>query len=270
MDRDETFATPPSGLGTDPRLKRYDDVLDMIGNPADPTPILMLPRFLGEGSAATLYAKLEWMNPFGSVKDRAALWMLEAMAERGELEGKTVVEATSGNTGIALAAIAARMGVPMIATVPRSMPAEKAVLLRALGAEVVPTPADAPEGRHPMDVAMDVAEDLCASDECFVMPNQYDNPDNVRSHYESTGPEVWAQTEGQIRYFFAGFGTTGTITGAGRYLKEQNSDGPCRRCRTGARAQDLGAEEPRGDLRAGNPRPLGDRRDRLRRRRAGP
>ncbi len=136
------------------------------------------------------------MNPFGSVKDRAAKWMLEAMAERGELDGKTVVEATSGNTGIALAAIAARMGVPMVATVPRSMPSEKSVLMRALGAEVIPTPADAPAGRHPMDVAMDVAEDLLAESDRYVMPNQYENPDNVRAHYESTGPEIWASDGG--------------------------------------------------------------------------
>ena len=214
--------SPATPLGTNSRLRRYDDLRDMIGDAENPTPIVALPRFLGPDSEVTLYAKLEWMNPFGSVKDRAAKWMLEAMAERGELEGKTVVEATSGNTGIALAAIAARMGVPMVATVPRSMPSEKAVLLRALGAEVIPTPADAPAGRHPMDVAMDVAEDMLAESDRYVMPNQYDNPDNVRAHYESTGPEVWAQTEGRIRYFFAGFGTTGTITGAGRYLKEQD------------------------------------------------
>jgi cysteine synthase len=222
MDTHETSHAEESGLGTDSRLRRYDDLREMIGDPENPTPIVALSRFLGPDSDAILYAKLEWMNPFGSVKDRAALWMLRAMAERGELEGKTVVEATSGNTGIALAAIAARMGVPMIATVPRSMPAEKAVLLRALGAEVVPTPEDAPAGRHPMDVAMDVAEEMVAESDEYVMPNQYDNPDNVLAHYESTGPEVWAQTEGRIRHFIAGFGTTGTVTGVGRYLKEQD------------------------------------------------
>ncbi len=209
-------------LGPDSRLRRYDDLLDMIGDPENPTPIVALPRFLGPDSDVVLYAKLEWMNPFGSVKDRAAKWMLEAMADRGELEGKTIVEATSGNTGIALAGIAARMGVPMVATVPRSMPAEKAVLRRALGAEVVPTPADGPEVRHPMDLAMDVAEEMLEGSEDYVMPNQYDNPDNVLAHYESTGPEVWAQTEGRVRYFIAGFGTTGTVTGVGRFLKEQD------------------------------------------------
>jgi cysteine synthase len=220
----ENRNSPSQGaqLGTDSRLRRYDDLRDMIGDPENPTPIVALSHFLGPDSDAVLYAKLEWMNPFGSVKDRAALWMLEAMAERGELEGKTIVEATSGNTGIALAAIAARMGVPMVATVPRSMPAEKEVLLRALGAEVVPTPPAAPEGRHPMDVAMDVAEEMVAGSDRYVMPNQYDNADNVRAHYESTGPEVWAQTEGRVRHFIAGVGTTGTVTGVGRFLKEQD------------------------------------------------
>jgi cysteine synthase len=222
MSADHHGHTPKSTLGTDSHLRRYDDLREMIGDPENPTPIVALSRFLGDGSDATLYAKLEWMNPFGSVKDRTARWMLEAMAERGELEGKTIVEATSGNTGIAFAGIARRMGVPMVATVPRSMPAEKAVLMRALGAELIPTPADAPVGRHPMDVAMDMALQMLAESDRYVMPNQYDNPDNVLAHYESTGPEVWAQTEGRVRHFFAGFGTTGTVTGAGRFLKEQD------------------------------------------------
>ena len=222
MTRGENIPHPADRLGSNSHLRRYEDLREMIGDPENPTPIVALSRFLGEDSDATLYAKLEWMNPFGSVKDRAARWMLEAMAERGDLDGKTIIEATSGNTGIALAGMASLMGVPMVATVPRTMPEEKAVLLRALGAEVIPTPVDAPEGRHPMDVAMDVAEKMLAESDVYVMPNQYDNPDNVRAHYETTGPEVWAQTEGRIRYFFAGYGTTGTVTGAGRFLKEQD------------------------------------------------
>lgn len=209
-------------LRTDSRLKRYEDMREMIGDAANPTPLVALRRTMPEGSNASLYVKLEWMNPFGSVKDRAAKWMLEAMRERGELDGKTVLEPTSGNTGIALAAIASLMDLPMAATVPRSMPHEKAVLLRALGAEVIPTPANAPSDRHPMDVAMDMAEEMLRESDTYVMPNQYDNPDNVLAHYESTGPEIWEQTEGRVRYFFAGFGTTGTVTGVGRYLKERD------------------------------------------------
>jgi cysteine synthase len=148
--------------------------------------------------------------------------MLAGMAERGELDGKTVLEPTSGNTGIALAALCALEGRPMTAVVPRSMPAEKSVLLRAFGATVVPTPADAPAGRHPMDVAMDVAREMLAANERYVMPNQYDNPDNAKAHYESTGPEIWAQTGGALRYFFAGIGTGGTVSGVGRFLKERD------------------------------------------------
>jgi cysteine synthase len=170
-----------------------------------------------------LRVKLEWTNPFGSVKDRAAKWMLAGMEARGELEGKTVLEPTSGNTGIALAALCALAGRRMTAIVPHSMPAEKSVLLRALGATVLPTPAGGAPGRHPMDVAMDMALELLAESDEYVMPNQYDNPDNSRAHYESTGPEIWAQTGGAVRYFFAGIGTGGTISGVGRFLKEHDA-----------------------------------------------
>jgi cysteine synthase B len=222
MNRHDEHDPRSTRLGANSRLRRYEDLREMIGDPENPTPIVALPRFLDDVSSAVLYAKLEWVNPFGSVKDRAARWMLEAMADRGELEGKTIVEPTSGNTGIALAGIAALMGVPMVAVVPGTMPEEKAVLLRALGARVVSTPRGPAGGRHPMDVAMDVAEQMLAESDQYVMPNQYDNPDNVRAHYETTGPEIWEQTEGLVRYFFAGFGTTGTITGVGRFLKERD------------------------------------------------
>jgi cysteine synthase len=169
-----------------------------------------------------LYVKLEWMNPFGSVKDRAAKWMLDEMLRRGEIQGRIVLEPTSGNTGIALAAICALDDQSMTAIVPRGMPAEKSVLLRALGAEVVPTPELAEPGRHAMDVAMDMALEMLGASDWYVMPNQYDNPDNARAHYETTGPEIWAQTGGTVRYFFAGIGTGGTVSGVGRFLKEQD------------------------------------------------
>ncbi len=210
----------PDRLGKDSRLKRYASLAEMIGDAENPTPIVALSRLAPEG--VELLVKLEWMNPFGSVKDRAAKWMLSAMDARGELAGRTVLEPTSGNTGIALAALCALEGRPMRAIVPASMPAEKSVLLRAFGAEVVPTPLVGVEGRHPMDVAMDMAEQTLEASDEFVMPNQYDNPDNARAHYETTGPEIWAQTEGRIRYFFAGLGTGGTVSGAGRYLKERD------------------------------------------------
>lgn len=210
-------------LGRDPRLKRYDSLADMIGDAENPTPIVALRRVLPEGDAA-LYVKLEWMNPFGSVKDRPAKWMLEALEARGQLEGKTVLEPTSGNTGIALAGMAALMGHPMTATVPFGMPLEKAVLMRILGAEVLATPERRTGGVHPIDEAIEMAQGLLAGSDPYVMPNQYENPDNVRSHYESTGPEIWVQTDGRVRYFFAGFGTCGTVTGVGRYLKERDPE----------------------------------------------
>lgn len=210
-------------LRNDSRLKRYDDLRAMIGDPDNPTPIVALARMTADLPGVTLYAKLEWMNPFGSVKDRAAKWMLEEMAGGGELPPeRTLIEATSGNTGIAFAAIAALMGRGMVAVVPASMPREKSVLLEALGAEVVRTPAGGAPGRHPMDVAMDLALEAMAGDPALVMADQYGNPANVRAHYESTGPEIWAQTEGRVRYFFAGIGTTGTLTGAGAYLKQRD------------------------------------------------
>jgi cysteine synthase len=204
----------------DARLRRYSHLVDLIGDPQNPTPLAQLTHVAPPGTE--LYLKLEWMNPFGSVKDRTAKWLLAGMEARGELAGKTVLEPTSGNTGIALAALCALAGRPMTAIVPHTMPAEKTVLLRAFGATVLRTPTDAPAGRHPMDVAMDLAREMLASSDEYVMPNQYDNPDNARAHYESTGPEIWAQTEGAIRYYFAGMGTGGTLSGTGRYLKERD------------------------------------------------
>jgi len=217
---DEPGGGHVGGLGRDSRLKRYDDVRDMIGDIENPTPLVALRRMLA-GEDVTLYVKLEWMNPFGSVKDRAAKWMLEGLDRRGEL-APTVLEPTSGNTGIALAAIAALMDRHMIATVPHDLSIEKEALLRMLGAEIVHTTPD--PSRHAMDVAISLAEDMCAADPSLVMPDQYDNHDNSCAHYQSTGPEIWAQTDGKIDYFFAGIGTGGTVTGVGRYLKEQNPD----------------------------------------------
>lgn len=211
-------------LGNDPKLVRYDNLLDMCGDTAHPTPLVRLNR-LQCNPSADLYVKCEWTNPFGSIKDRTAKWLLNGLAERGQLQGKTVVEATSGNTGIALAAICAQLGVPMIATAPHHLSPEKTALLRAFGAEVRLTPEGDDSGLHPMDVAFQMAATIRDSDpDRYVMPNQYDNADNARAHYESTGPEIWAQTEGRIKYFFAGFGTCGTLVGNSRYLKERNPD----------------------------------------------
>lgn len=215
------------GLGNDPRLVRYDNLLDMCGDVAHPTPIVRMNRVV-ENPDIALYVKCEWVNPFGSIKDRTAKWLLNGLLERGELDGKSVIEATSGNTGIALAAIASLMGIPMIATAPAALSPEKSALLRAFGAEIRLTPADDDSGLHPMDVAFRMAKAIrdSAPDE-YVMPNQYDNADNARAHYESTGPEIWAQTEQRVRYFFAGLGTCGTMVGTSRFLKEMDPTIKC-------------------------------------------
>jgi cysteine synthase A/cysteine synthase B len=204
-------------------LRRYDDIRELIGSAADPTPLVRLNHVLP--STAQAYLKLEWLNPFGSIKDRTARYLLEGMRARGELDGRELVEPTSGNTGIALAALAALEGLRLTVTIPSGVPAEKLVLLRMLGATVLPTPDELCPVDNPRDGAIALAHAIVDSprhDGQYVMPNQYDNPDNVRAHYETTGPEIWEQTEGQVRTFVAGYGTCGTITGVGRFLKERN------------------------------------------------
>ncbi len=213
-------------LRSDPAVRRYDDLRELIAHPADPTPLLRLKGVLPEGPFA-LFLKLEWFNPFGSIKDRTALYLLKGMEERGELDGKELVEPTSGNTGIALAALAALMGKRLTVTVPDGVPEEKKLLMRMLGAEVWPTPDDLCPVDHPKDGAIALARSMVDSDDGrarYAMPNQDENADNVRAHYETTGPEIWRQTEGRVRYFLAGYGTCGTLTGVGRYLKEQNPE----------------------------------------------
>lgn len=213
-------------LKNNPGLRRYDDIRNLIGSLDDPTPLVGLKHLIGR-DAYSLYLKLEWFNPFGSIKDRTALFLLKGMEERGELVGKELVEPTSGNTGIALAALAALMGMKLKVTIPDGVPDEKKVLLRMLGAEVWSTPDDLCPIDHPKDGAIALAHSFLqgkAAKGQYAMPNQYENMDNVKAHYETTGPEIWKQTEGRIKFFFAGFGTCGTVTGVGRYLKEQNPD----------------------------------------------
>ncbi|MGH8927748.1 MAG: PLP-dependent cysteine synthase family protein [Acidimicrobiia bacterium] len=215
-----TVFESPTRLRTDRRLKRFDDVRQLLPDVDNPTPLVRLNRVVpGE-----VFLKLEWFNPFGSIKDRAASYLLEGVRTRGQLEGKRLVEASSGNTGIALAALAALEGIPIVITIPDEVPEEKKVLLRMLGAEVWPTPDDLCPVDNPKDGAIALARSLSLSNgpEAYVWPDQYSNPDNVRAHYETTGPEIWHQTDGQIRTFIAGYGTCGTISGVGRFLKEQD------------------------------------------------
>jgi cysteine synthase A/cysteine synthase B len=211
-------------LGVDPALRRYDDVRGLLPSVANPTPLVALQRVAPPG--AEVYLKLEWLNPFGSIKDRAAASLLQGLAERGELDGKELVEASSGNTAIALAALANLMGNRLTVAIPDGVPEEKRTVLRMLGAEVWETPDDLCPVDHPKDGAIALARSLAASEggARFAQPNQYENWDNAAAHYETTGPEIWRQTDGSVAWFAAGFGTCGTLTGVGRFLKERNPD----------------------------------------------
>ncbi len=215
--------SPRRRLGSDPYRRRFEDVRDLIASRVNPTPLVRLNRVLPAGVRA--YLKLEWLNPFGSVKDRTARFLLEGMRARGELDGRELVEPTSGNTGIALAALAALEGIPLTVTIPSGVPQEKLALIRMLGATVMPTPDELCPVDNPRDGAIALAKAIAESPAHqgrYAMPNQYANPDNVRAHYETTGPEIWEQTEGRVRTFVAGYGTCGTITGVGRFLKERD------------------------------------------------
>jgi cysteine synthase len=191
-----------------------DSIADLVGA----TPLVRLR--VGEGGAegVRLLAKLESVNPLSSIKDRAALFMLRAAEERGDLRpGGTVVEATSGNTGIALAALAAARGHRCVIVLPDSATAERIALLRALGAEVVRTPREAG-----YQGAIARAEEIHAARPGSWFTCQHENEDNVRAHYETTGPEIWADTGGEVDVLVCGVGTGGTLTGIARYLKERN------------------------------------------------
>ena len=183
------------------------------------TPLVWLAR-LGEGLEADVCGKLEYFNPGGSVKDRIGAAMIGAAEAEGKLErGKSVVvEATSGNTGIALAMICAARGYELVVTMPQGMSRERAKLLRAYGATVIET-----ETTGGMDESVDLAREIAAERNAF-MPLQFSNPANPEAHFRTTGPEIWADTKGEIGAFVAGVGTGGTITGVGRYLREQESD----------------------------------------------
>lgn len=202
----------------------YDDVSQLIGSRENPTPLVRLRKLPAPGGG-TIFAKLEWMNPFGSIKDRTARYLLEGLRRDGKLDGKRIVEPTSGNTGIAVAALANLLGVPCTITIPSGAPEEKIAMLRLLGAEVWPTPDDLCPIDHPRDGAIALARTFVTGESTrdrYVMPNQYENPENVRAHYETTGPEIWDQTEGEVTHFFAGYGTCGTITGVAKFLKERS------------------------------------------------
>ena len=192
--------------------------LELIGN----TPILELRRYTQKVGVtdAKIYAKLEYLNTAGSVKDRVALSMIEDAEEKGILkEGATIIEPTSGNTGIGLAMVAAAKGYHAILTLPETMSEERRNLLRAYGAELVLT-----EGAKGMKGAIAKAEELRDSIPGAVILGQFDNPANAQAHRKTTGPEIWEQTDGKVDIFVAGVGTGGTVTGVGEYLKSKNPD----------------------------------------------
>lgn len=195
-------------------IARTSTVRDLIGN----TPLLLLERVSdGVPTGVRLYAKAEWANPAGSVKDRAALWMLRAAEARGLTHDHVIVDATSGNTGIALAMLGAAAGYRVTLCVPANVAPERRRILRAYGADLVLTPSD-----QGTDGAQRVAADLVRSDPGrFWYLDQYANEANWRAHYESTGPEIYEQTQGRVTHFIACLGTTGTFVGAGRYLRER-------------------------------------------------
>lgn len=197
-------------------LRVYDNILGAVGR----TPLVRLNR-LGRGLPCPVYAKIEFLNPGGSVKDRIGLAMIEEAESSGRLKpGGTVVEATSGNTGVGLAIACAIKGYKAVFVMPDKMSQEKIQLLRAFGARVVITPtAVAPEDPRSY---YRVADRIVAETPNAILANQYHNPENPRSHYLTTGPEIWEQTEGRVTDVVAGMGTGGTLSGAGRYLKERN------------------------------------------------
>jgi len=215
---------PGQSKTTDLRKQRvYDNIADLIPNPDNPTPMVKLSERYNAEPDFDIYIKLEGFNPFGSIKDRTALYLL-----RGThlAEGQVLTEPTSGNTGIALAALANAQGIPIELAVPDGAPEEKKALLRFLGAELLEV-EDELCPLFPSEGARGVVKSMVESDAFkgkYVSPNQYDNELNVEAHYRTTGPEIWNQMGGDIDYFFAAFGTCGTITGVGRYLKERNPD----------------------------------------------
>ena len=219
--KDSFSKNTTQGTEFDHQLRVYSDVTQLIASPENPTPLVRLNR-INPNKDFQIYLKLERYNPFGSVKDRIVSEMLHGL----EIGGRTLAEPSSGNTGIALTCVANALGVPIQIAVPRGIPEEKKILLRLLGAELREAD-DALCPIFPTEGARGLVSALIESPttkNSYISLNQYENKLNVEAHYQTTGPEIWQQTRGKIKYFFVGLGTCGTVTGAGRYLKEQNPE----------------------------------------------
>jgi cysteine synthase A/cysteine synthase B len=207
----------------DPANRVFDSIVDLAPNPDNPTPMVRLSERINPNPNYDVLVKLEGMNPFGSIKDRPALHMLRGLRLRDD---QVLVEPSAGNTGIALAAMANARGAPIEIAVPNGTPEEKKALLRFLGVDLIEV-EDELCPLFPSEGARGVVKSMVESaayNGKYVSPNQYESELNVEAHYLTTGPEIWKQTNGQIDYFFAGIGTGGTISGVGRFLKEQNPD----------------------------------------------
>ena len=196
-------------------MKIYDSFESLIGN----TPLIKLSNFMKKNNLkATILAKLEYFNPAGSAKDRIALFMIQDAERSGRLKkGGTIIEPTSGNTGIGLAALSAAKGYKMIVTMPETMSVERRLLMKAYGAKLVLT-----DGKKGMSGAIEKAKELNETIPGSIIAGQFENPANPEAHYRTTGPEIWKDTDGEIDIFAAGVGTGGTITGVGKFLKEKN------------------------------------------------
>jgi cystathionine beta-synthase len=213
MNSDATNSAPPD---MPPHAKPYDDVLALIGW----TPLIRLNR-VTRGIRTPVYAKAEFFNPGGSIKDRIGMPIIQRAEREGRLKpGGTIVEGTSGNTGVGLAIAAALKGYRCIFTMPDKMSQEKVRLLKAFGAEVIVTPTAVPPD-HPDNYVM-MAKRIAKETPNAILADQFYNDANPEAHYDTTGPEIWEQTEGRVTHFVYAAGTGGTITGVGRYLKEKN------------------------------------------------
>ena len=216
-----TALRPPVDPRAHKRTGVYDSIVDLAPGPDNPTPMVRVSGRLNPHDDYDVLLKLEGMNPFGSIKDRTALFMLNGLQLEAD---QALVEPSAGNTGIALAAMANARNIPIEIAVPEGTPEAKKALLRFLGAELIEVDDEACP-LFPTEGARGVVKSMVESealDGKYVSPNQYENELNVEAHYRTTGPEIWRQTNGEIESFYASIGTGGTISGVGRFLKEQN------------------------------------------------